>query len=52
MKLSQNQKKELEQELVPLLRPYFEHQGWGSVRDADTATQILVDMFREWGVRV
>jgi hypothetical protein len=41
---------ELAAELQPLFRPYFEHQGWPSLATADTATEVLVDLFREMGV--
>ena len=29
-----------------------DHQGWPSLLAADTATQVLLDLFRELGVRL
>jgi hypothetical protein len=52
VKLSQSQQQEFKEELQPLLQPYFDHQGWPSLDAADTATQVLLDFFRELGVRV
>jgi len=52
MKLSQSQKAELKAELQPLLRPFFEHQGWPSLDAADTATGVLVQWLTELGVRL
>ena len=43
-------KAEITAELLPLLTPYFHHQGWPSLEAADTATEVLVDLFREMGV--
>jgi uncharacterized protein (DUF2267 family) len=41
---------ELAAELRPLLAPYFAHQWWPSLEEADTATEVLVDLFHEMGV--
>jgi hypothetical protein len=43
-------KADLLAELGPLLMPYFHHQGWPSLEAADTATEVLVEIFREMGV--
>jgi hypothetical protein len=45
-------KAEIAAELAPLFAPYFEHQGWPSLETADTASEVLVDLFREMGVMI
>jgi hypothetical protein len=52
VKLSQSQQKALKDELLPLLRPYFQHQGWPDLATADTATEILLGVFGDLGVRL
>ena len=37
-------------ELLPLLEPYFGHQGWPSVEEANTATQVALSYLRDLGV--
>ncbi len=51
-RLSLNQRRGLAEEVRPLLAPYFEHQGWPSLAAADTATDVLVQLLRDMGVRL
>lgn len=53
MKLSQNQRKELERQLRPLFDGYYDHSyGWGSVGEADDFTRKLINILGGYGVRI
>lgn len=51
-RLSLNQRKGLTEEVRPLLAPYFLHQGWPSLPAADEATDKIVQLLRDMGVRI
>jgi hypothetical protein len=50
--LSQSQQKALREELLPLMRPYIQCQGWPDLVTADAATEILLGLFGDLGVRL
>jgi hypothetical protein len=52
LKLSLNQKKELQEQLRPLFDDFHDHQGWLSSDNADERTRELLAKFREWGVEL
>jgi len=53
MRFSQANRRELEGELTPLLAPFINNDNkWVNVESANTATEIILEIMREAGIRI